>query len=201
MSIAPCTEGRHSTTDLPPQIEKKTGAAVAAAPTTGEPPLPRAPITRPVGASPTPPHTPAPPPPESESDDAALAIPDGRACRRRGCGATYRAGAARDDETCVHHPGAPLFHEGSKGYTCCRRRVLEFDQFLKLEGCATKGRHLFIGSGLRDAKGAAARGDGGEEVLESVRYVLEPVLRPGLVLPPMLGEGAIGGEGGRQEQG
>jgi len=62
----------------------------------------------------------------------------------------------------VHHPGAPIFHEGSKGYTCCKRRVLEFDEFLKIEGCKTKRRHLFVGSGKKA---------GDEENLESVRYV------------------------------
>lgn len=30
-----------------------------------------------------------------------------------------------------------------KGYLCCKRRVLEFDEFLKIEGCKT-GRHLFV---------------------------------------------------------
>jgi hypothetical protein len=29
-----------------------------------------------------------------------------------------------------------------QGYLCCKRRVLEFDEFLKIEGCKT-GRHLF----------------------------------------------------------
>jgi CHORD protein len=171
MSIPPCTEGKHSTTDLPPQIEKKTGAVVDAPSALSEPAVPRAPIATPSA----PPKSPAPPP-ESEDDDPALAIPDGRTCRRRGCDATYKEGASRDDEKCVHHPGVPLFHEGSKGYTCCKRRVLEFDQFLKLEGCETKGRHLFVGSGKRDAKGGAGgsassskTGDGGEELLESVR--------------------------------
>ena len=176
MSIPPCTEGKHSTTDLPPQIEKKTGSVVDLPPAstpsvTGEPAIPRAPIA--TAASPAP-QSPAPPP-ESESDDPALEIPDGRVCRRRGCDASYKPGASRDGETCVHHPGAPIFHEGSKGYTCCKRRVLEFDQFMKIEGCETKGRHLFVGSGKRDAKGGAAgagsskKGDGGEELLETVR--------------------------------
>jgi hypothetical protein len=45
----------------------------------------------------------------------------------------------------VYHPGVPLFHEGSKGWTCCKRRVLEFDEFMKIEGCKTKKRHLFVG--------------------------------------------------------
>lgn len=29
-----------------------------------------------------------------------------------------------------------------QGYLCCKRRVLEFDEFLKIQGCKT-GRHLF----------------------------------------------------------
>src|SRR6202012_1766474 len=46
-------------------------------------------------------------------------------------------------ETCCFHPGVPIFHEGSKGWTCCRRRVLEFDQFLKIKGCKV-GKHRFL---------------------------------------------------------
>ena len=67
---------------------------------------------------------------------------------------------------CVFHPGAPIFHEGSKGYTCCKRRVLEFDEFMRIEGCTTKDRHLFIGSGKKKGSNAS-----GEETLETVRYV------------------------------
>jgi hypothetical protein len=63
----------------------------------------------------------------------------------------------------VYHPGFPIFHEGSKGYSCCKRRVLEFDQFLKIEGCKTKDRHLFVG---------AKKEAGTQERLETVRSVL-----------------------------
>jgi hypothetical protein len=66
----------------------------------------------------------------------------------------------------VHHPGAPIFHEGSKGYSCCKRRVLEFDQFMKIEGCKTRDRHMFVGSGGKKGKSGLE-----EEKLESVRYV------------------------------
>lgn len=31
----------------------------------------------------------------------------------------------------------------AQGYFCCKRRVLEFEEFLKIEGCA-EGRHLFV---------------------------------------------------------
>lgn len=26
----------------------------------------------------------------------------------------------------------PIFHEGSKGYSCCKRRTLDFDEFREL---------------------------------------------------------------------
>ncbi|KIH95069.1 hypothetical protein SPBR_09248 [Sporothrix brasiliensis 5110] len=210
MEITPCTEGKHSTTDLPPKVEKKETPAdvqaVPVAPTTATssaetlgPAMPRTPLAMPTrekqtdsspssstlaaaagGAATQPP----PPPPESDDDDTSLAIPDGRMCRRRGCGVAYKAGTKRggsdaDPERCVHHPGAPIFHEGSKGYSCCKRRVLEFDQFMKIEGCQTKPRHLFVGSGKKDRKAAGAGGeagshtaggDGSEELLDNVRF-------------------------------
>jgi len=38
-----------------------------------------------------------------------------------------------------------------QGYFCCKRRVLEFEEFLKIEGCA-EGRHIFVPkSNVRDA--------------------------------------------------
>lgn len=167
MEIEPCTQGKHSTTDIPPQIEKKEADPDLVKEVTNEtaaspgPALPRAPIN-----APTPTQTPPPPPPESDDDDASLEIPDGRTCRRRACGGVYKKGAERNDkENCVHHPGIPIFHEGSKGYSCCKRRVLEFDEFMKIEGCQTKPRHLFIGSGNKE-KGKDA---GAEELLETVR--------------------------------
>ncbi|EFX03714.1 cord and cs domain containing protein [Grosmannia clavigera kw1407] len=186
MDITPCAEGKHSTTDLPPKVEKKkespeavAAAAAAAAAVDAQfgPAVPRNPINVPVrekaaapaaagtatSGAPSAPDTPVAPP-ESEDDEPSLEIPVGRVCRRRGCGVAYAKGGSREAESCVHHPGAPIFHEGSKGYTCCKRRVLEFDQFMKIEGCQTKGRHLFVGSGRKD-KGSGA----GEELLETVR--------------------------------
>jgi hypothetical protein len=169
MEIPPCTTGTHSTTDKPPQIEEKRpeqdDAALAKKieelNTSAAPPPTRVPI-QPAQHAPTPP----PPPPESEDDDPSLEIPDGAECRRRACGAKYTKGSSREDEQCQHHPGVPIFHEGSKGYSCCKRRVLEFDQFMKLERCKTKGRHLFVGNGKADKDKAKASG---EEVLTTVR--------------------------------
>ncbi|OAA68595.1 cord and cs domain containing protein [Niveomyces insectorum RCEF 264] len=190
MSIPPCTEGKHSTTDLPPKVEKKKqDPAILAASTEGlGPALPRTPISMPTRERPATgsgpgtetttaaaaPETastpPPPPPPESDDDDPALAIPDGRLCRRRGCGVSYVKGASREGESCVYHPGVPIFHEGSKGYSCCKRRVLEFDQFLKIEGCQKKDRHLFVGSGKKAKAGGDGVDGGGEERLDTVRF-------------------------------
>ncbi|KAI0406886.1 Pyruvate/Phosphoenolpyruvate kinase-like domain-containing protein [Xylaria palmicola] len=178
LEIPPCTDGKHSTTDHPPKIEKKELAAdvnpttqslsdklaeaVAAGTALGRTPLtPQAVPTAP------------PPPPESEDDEPSLEIPDGKACRRKGCGVAYKKDQPRsDDEKCIHHPGAPIFHEGSKGYSCCKRRVLEFDQFMKIEGCKTSPRHLFVGSGQDKSKKKIGINSGkdGEELLETVRH-------------------------------
>ena len=164
MEIPPCTTGTHSTTDKPPALEEKPkehdDAALNKKIEDLNTTVPaRAPI-QPAQHAPTPP----PPPPESEDDDPSLDIPDGAECRRRACGAKYKKGSSRDGEVCQHHPGVPIFHEGSKGYSCCKRRVLEFDEFMKIEGCKTKDRHLFIGSGKKDKAKS-----GGEEALTSVR--------------------------------
>jgi len=42
--------------------------------------------------------------------------------------------------------------------------VLEFDEFMKIEGCKTKSRHRFVGKEGKNKSG------GGEEVVESVRH-------------------------------
>lgn len=156
-------------TDHPPKIEQKQPQVDPAlvdklAATSVEPS--RKPIS-PAQAAPAPP----PPPPESESDDPALEIATGAKCRRRACGAQY-SGGSREGEKCVYHPGAPIFHEGSKGYSCCKRRVLEFDQFMKIEGCKTKDRHLFVGSGKKKGGPDGSVVEGGEELLQTVRYVV-----------------------------
>lgn len=166
LSIPACTTGKHSTTDIPPVVEKKQGSETAATSTAATPkPEASLPGRQPVAAPQTI-ATPPPPPPESEDDDPTLAIPKGKMCRRRACGSSYEGDEKRQGEKCTFHPGAPIFHEGSKGYTCCKRRVLEFDEFMKIVGCQTRDRHLFIGSGGKNKKAAGAAG---EELVETVR--------------------------------
>jgi hypothetical protein len=168
MNIPPCTTGKHSTTDIPPAIEKKEAPSDVPQPAPSLRPRDAgAPARLPVT---TPQNAPSPPVPEpqSDSDDPSAVIPEGATCRRKGCGAQYKSGASRDQEKCVYHPGVPIFHEGSKGYSCCKRRVLEFDEFMRIQGCKTKGRHVFMGSG-REKKANGIVGTQGEEEVENVR--------------------------------
>ncbi|KAI3656749.1 hypothetical protein MP638_001269 [Amoeboaphelidium occidentale] len=83
------------------------------------------------------------PEPEVEDEDPVdFKAEVGMKCKRKGCGFEF---TGNDDVECVYHPGAPVFHEGSKGWSCCSRKVLEFEEFLKIKGCKT-GRHLYVGT-------------------------------------------------------
>jgi hypothetical protein len=162
--LPPCTTGKHSAVDDTPTPAPPPTSSEEILPA----PRPLKPISStatngPLGtklavAAPSPARSPAPPP-ESESDDPALEIAPNATCRRRACKATYSPGENRDEEDCTYHPGHALFHEGSKGWTCCKRKVLEFDEFMKIEGCKKKKRHLFVGKGK----------PAGEEKLEAIR--------------------------------
>lgn len=170
LSIPPCTTGTHSAVDDTPAAlatpaPKPTGAPQPIASAHGATPAPRIAVSVPQAAQEK-----AEPEPESEDDDPALEITAGATCRRRRCGATAGTGtgSSREGESCLYHPGRPIFHEGSKGWTCCKKRVLEFDEFMGLEGCARKEKHMFVGSG-RKAKASAA--DGGLERVDTVRWV------------------------------
>lgn len=43
-------------------------------------------------------------------------------------------------ESCIHHPGAPIFHDAYKGWSCCNKKSTDFTEFLNFKGCAT-GKH------------------------------------------------------------
>ncbi|KAJ3180152.1 hypothetical protein HDU85_004155 [Gaertneriomyces sp. JEL0708] len=146
--IPPCTVGRHSTaapeqpkalqesTPAPSSVSKDgtesygTPSAVAA-----EQFIPAAAENKPVVKE------------EDLHDAADAVITPGTKCKRRACGYEYVDAQSRDQE-CVFHPGEPVFHEGSKGYSCCSRKVLEFDEFLKIKGCKT-GKHRFTDALVR----------------------------------------------------
>ena len=80
-----------------------------------------------------------------EQDPVDAVIPSGTRCKRLGCGVPFEPSSTRSESECTYHALPAIFHEGSKGYACCKRRVLEFDEFLRIEGCK-KGRHCFVGA-------------------------------------------------------
>jgi hypothetical protein len=170
LAIPPCTTGKHSTVDDTPAPEPEAEEAATPPPAVVEKKSERPPIAIPATVPTTPPAQPVIE--EPESDDPDVEIPANATCRRRGCGASYTGSTARDEEKCTHHPGQPIFHEGSKGWSCCKRRVLEFDEFLKIPGCTEKTKHMFVGK----AKGR------GEEKVESVRCVLHTDQRTGYTM-------------------
>lgn len=153
LSIPPCTTGEHSTVQMPAEKTQERTPDITIPKPVSEPtilPIPflksipdvslvRRPTTSasPFGLS------------ESESDDPAFPIPPEIHCRRRGCKAISQQisdPTSRFDERCNYHSGQPIFHEGSKGWTCCKRRVLEFEEFMRIEGCQQRDKHLFVGT-------------------------------------------------------
>ncbi|KAJ3236847.1 hypothetical protein HDU81_010313 [Chytriomyces hyalinus] len=79
---------------------------------------------------------------EDLADKADAVISNGTVCKRKACGYAFQGTDACRTGECVFHSGSPVFHEGSKGWSCCSRKVLEFDEFLKIQGCKT-GKHRF----------------------------------------------------------
>uniref|UniRef100_A0A8C7XAJ3 CHORD domain-containing protein n=1 Tax=Oryzias sinensis TaxID=183150 RepID=A0A8C7XAJ3_9TELE len=60
-------------------------------------------------------------------------------CYNKGCGQTFDLNNNKDD-SCLFHPGVPIFHDALKGWSCCRKRTTDFSEFLSIKGC-THGRH------------------------------------------------------------
>ena len=177
LTIPPCTTGKHSHLEDKAVEERTTTTTTADGPplAASEEQADRHGVSTTVETSrqsrvPVPQPQPRPPPttgPESESDDASIPLNLSMTCRRRGCHATFSGRLDRADEKCLFHPGPPIFHDGGKGYSCCRRRVLEFDQFMKLEGCTTKGKHRFVGSEKQNKSAHAQLGE--ETMMETIR--------------------------------
>jgi hypothetical protein len=156
LTIPPCTTGKHSasapvlapvqtsgpnagTSQKHPEVaapSSVTDGVESYGAASAEKPLPK------VSATPPPPKVEKP----LEQDPEGATIPAGAKCKRLGCNAQFQGGERQlEKEKCVFHPGVPIFHEGSKGYSCCKRRVLEFEEFLKIKGCA-ESKHLYVGS-------------------------------------------------------
>merc|ERR1712223_178934 len=57
-------------------------------------------------------------------------------CYNRGCGKKFNP-RNNPEGSCQYHPGAPKFHEGYKGWTCCEKKTTDFTEFLNIKGCTT----------------------------------------------------------------
>ncbi|KAM9469187.1 cysteine and histidine-rich domain-containing protein 1a [Clarias gariepinus] len=76
-----------------------------------------------------------------EKEDEVNEVKIGTACKNGGCSKTF-SGPASNEDRCVFHPGVPIFHEGMKYWSCCRRKTSDFNTFLSQEGCNT-GAHVW----------------------------------------------------------
>lgn len=38
-----------------------------------------------------------------------------------------------DVDDCLHHPGAPFFHDAYKGWSCCKKKCTDFTEFLNIK--------------------------------------------------------------------
>nr|XP_025849104.1 cysteine and histidine-rich domain-containing protein 1 [Vulpes vulpes] len=78
---------------------------------------------------------------ESKKEEDSDEIKIGTSCKNGGCTKTYQ-GLQSLEEVCVYHSGVPIFHEGMKYWSCCRRKTSDFNTFLAQEGCTT-GKHMW----------------------------------------------------------
>uniref|UniRef100_A0A8C6JQB3 Uncharacterized protein n=1 Tax=Melopsittacus undulatus TaxID=13146 RepID=A0A8C6JQB3_MELUD len=60
-------------------------------------------------------------------------------CYNKGCGQRFDPEHNTND-SCLYHPGVPIFHDALKGWSCCKKRTTDFSEFLSIKGC-TKGFH------------------------------------------------------------
>lgn len=98
-------------------------------------------------------------------------------CYNRGCGQHFDPNTNDKDE-CCHHPGAPVFHDAYKGWSCCNKKSVDFTEFLNIKGC-TMGKHSNV-KPIEPEKKALDKELEKKEVIE----IRAPIVGPQLVRPP-----------------
>lgn len=98
-------------------------------------------------------------------------------CYNRGCGQLFDPNNNEKDE-CCHHPGAPVFHDAYKGWSCCNKKSVDFTEFLNIKGC-TVSKHSNV-KPPEPEKNALDKELEKKEVIE----VRAPVVGPQLPRPP-----------------
>ncbi|KAJ3088506.1 hypothetical protein HK102_008582 [Quaeritorhiza haematococci] len=150
LKIPGCSVGPHKYSPPEPQPASKAPEPVEIKPTAnvngvevyGTPAPPATPAPSTPSKSTEPPKEEKPTPEDELNDPADAVVSVGTKCKRPSCSAEYTGESSKDEE-CIFHAGQPVFHEGSKGWSCCSRKVLEFDEFLKIKGCM-QGKHRFL---------------------------------------------------------
>ncbi|XP_042190388.1 cysteine and histidine-rich domain-containing protein 1a isoform X1 [Callorhinchus milii] len=75
---------------------------------------------------------------EEEGDEVKIGV----LCKNTGCNKPFE-GPDSNQEVCDSHSGVPIFHEGMKYWSCCKRKTSDFNSFLSQVGCI-KGKHMWI---------------------------------------------------------
>ncbi|XP_060682570.1 cysteine and histidine-rich domain-containing protein 1-like [Hemiscyllium ocellatum] len=78
--------------------------------------------------------------PRKEEEDSNE-VKVGTTCKNAGCNKTFKD-ADSNEEVCVYHSGVPIFHEGMKYWSCCKRKTSDFNSFMAQGGC-TQGKHMW----------------------------------------------------------
>lgn len=60
-------------------------------------------------------------------------------CYNKGCSKTFKINE-NDEKACQFHPGEPIFHDAYKIWSCCKKKNIDFTEFLNITGC-TFGKH------------------------------------------------------------
>lgn len=76
---------------------------------------------------------------EESANEETTEIAVGTPCKNLGCQVIFKS-LETNYTNCQHHPGAPIFHEGMKYYSCCNKKTSDFTAFLNQAGCRS-GSH------------------------------------------------------------
>jgi len=77
---------------------------------------------------------------EATKEKKPFVTPSGKyKCTNKGCLKEYDPNQ-NEEGACKYHPGEPVFHDLVKSWTCCKKETWDWDEFMKIEPCAT-GKH------------------------------------------------------------
>ena len=91
-----------------------------------------------------------------------------RVCKNFGCQKKFTLATNFEGE-CRHHTKPPVFHETSKYWSCCpHKKAYDWDDFMKIEGCATSKHSDLKPTGNQFLGGNELRGNTNATNLKTV---------------------------------